>query len=184
MSVLLFKIDEKFKKVEYIMLIIAGFLVFISMFLIAFNIIARNLFNQPFAGTYEIVVNLFAALVSIGFSYVQGQKENIKVEIITDQLPEGFVKFIDIFGYLMGLFVIGVIAWQSGLHAWASFVHQDYSANSLLQLPTWPTKAFITLGTLMLSLRLLIDILIILFKVNLPVPKEVINIEKTDQNMI
>ncbi|MDT8860198.1 TRAP transporter small permease [Alkalihalobacillus sp. MEB130] len=165
MGKMLNAINRSFMKIELTFLIIGGFLVFFIMFLITINIFMRNVFGSPIVGVYEIVVQLFVALVALGFAYVQGQKGNITVEVVTDYLPQKFQKFFHLLGYVIGLFVIGIVAWQSGLQAWSSFVHQDYNANSLLKLPLWPSKAFITLGMLTLSLRLLLDILLCIFNV-------------------
>ncbi|MCL7748474.1 TRAP transporter small permease [Halalkalibacter alkaliphilus] len=156
-------INRSFMKLELTFLLIGGFLVFFIMFLITINIFMRNVFGAPIVGVYEMVVQCFVALVALGFSYVQGQKGNITVEVVTDYLPEKFQKFFHLLGYGVGLFVIGIIAWQSGLQAWSSFVNQDYNANSLLKLPLWPSKAFITLGMATLCIRLLLDIFVCLF---------------------
>jgi TRAP-type transport system small permease protein len=160
MKAVLLGIDKKYQKIEYLFVIVAGVLLFLTMFLLALNILTRSIFNQPIVGAYEIVVNLFAALVSLGFSYVQGQKGNIAVEVVTDLLPAGIQRVLVLAGYLIGLYVIGVIAWQSGLHTWSSFINKEFNSNSILQLPTWPINAIITWGMLTLFIRLIIDVLL------------------------
>lgn len=165
MNPLLQKIDEHYKKVEYGLLLVSGVLVFMIMILVTINVVMRTFFNHPVNGTYEIVVNLFIALVAVGFSYVQGQRGNIIVEIATDNLPKPFIRALDSLGCLIGVFVIGLIFWQSSLNAWSSFIHQDYQTNSILQLPLWPSKLFISIGMLLLFIRLCLDVFLILFNV-------------------
>jgi TRAP-type transport system small permease protein len=162
MNLLLKKFEEKFSKLEFILLMVAGVTVIFSMFLVTVDVIMRNLFNKPIAGVIEIMNIALIIIVSLGFSYVQGKKENIMIEIFTNKLPKFYRDLFDLLGFLIGLLVMSVITWKCGLNAFTSFVVQEHTMG-LIKIPLWPSKVLLTIGMGVLSIRLLLDSLLMLF---------------------
>ena len=164
----LLKLHNHFNKVEDFLTTISGILVFLTMFLIVVNIFIRTLFDKPIAGVYEIVSFVFAAIVSFCLAYVQGEKENISVDVAVAKAPRKFKKLLELFGTFIGLVSIAIIAWFSIDQAISAFVGKDYQANSLLKLPLWPAKAVVGFGMLFLFIRLILDVFLVIFDVNQP----------------
>ncbi|WP_066048446.1 TRAP transporter small permease [Robertmurraya korlensis] len=162
MNLLLEKIEEKFSKVEFFLLMIAGVTVIFAMFLVTVDVIMRNFFNKPIAGVIEIMNIALIIIVSLGFSYVQGKKENIIIEIFTNRLPRFYRNIFDLLGFLIGLLVMSVITWKCGSNVLTSFTVHEHTMG-LIKIPLWPSKALLAIGMAVLSIRLLLDSLLMIF---------------------
>ena len=114
---------------------------------------------------FEIVTMLLIVLIALGFAYVQGAKENIVIEILTDRFPKTIQNILVLAGYLVGLFIVSVLAWQGWLQAVTAFVGNQSASGSLI-IPLWPSKGLLALGLTMLAIRLLLDVLMQLFNLN------------------
>ncbi|MEW9053087.1 MAG: TRAP transporter small permease [Neobacillus sp.] len=161
MNLLLKKIEEKFSKIEFFLLMVSGITVIFSMLLITIDVIMRNVFNKPIAGVIEMMNIALIIIVALGFSYVQGKKENIMIEIATSKLPAIYKNLLDLTGYIIGFLVMAVIAWKSGVNAVSSFSAQEHTMG-LIKIPLWPSKVLLTIGIGVLSIRLLLDSLLML----------------------
>jgi TRAP-type transport system small permease protein len=161
MHSLLKKIEAIYSKIEFFFLMVSGSTVIFSMFLITVDVIMRNVFNNPIAGVIEILNISLIVIVALGFSYVQGKKENIVIEIATNKLPPFLKNLLDLVGFIIGLAVMAVITWKCGFNAILSYTAQEYTMG-LIKIPLWPSKLLLAIGMATLSLRLLLDSLIML----------------------
>lgn len=139
-------------------MIAGGVLAFLVMFIVVVDVFIRTVFHSPLTGVYELVIYLFIALVSFGFAYVQGQRGNIIVEVLTEKWPDRYKHLLDMIGCLAGFAFVAMLTWKSGEQAYISWINGEYQAQSLLKLPTWPAKAFVAFGMAVLSVRLLVDV--------------------------
>jgi TRAP-type C4-dicarboxylate transport system permease small subunit len=152
------RIHQQLQKLEFALMIAGGILAFLVMFIVVVDVFMRTVFNSPLTGVYELVIYLFIALVSFGFAYVQGQRGNIIVEVLTEKWPDPCKHLLDMIGCLAGFVFVAILTWKSGEQAYISFLNGEYQAQSLLQLPIWPAKAFVAVGMAVLSIRLLVDV--------------------------
>lgn len=159
------RFDHLLQKVEHFLMLVAGVLTFMVMFLVTVDIVMKNVINRPLSGVYEMVVYVFIALGSFGLAYVQGQKGNIIVEVATESCSERVKNMLDLLGCLIGLGVIAIIAFKTTQNTITSFVLGEYQSFTLLKLPVWPAKGFVALGMTLLSIRLLIDCLQLILKI-------------------
>jgi len=68
------------------------------------DVIARDVFHDPIAGSYEYISLLFVAVVILAVSFAQRRWEHLAMGVVFDQLrPGGYRRYILIF-----LLVIGV----------------------------------------------------------------------------
>lgn len=151
------RLENQFKKVEYFLLLFSGVTLFFIMLLVTIDVIMRNLFSSPLVGVFELVSMILIGVIVFGFSYVQGQKEHIIIEVATNSLPPFYKNLLDLSGYAIGLLVVSIITWQSGLNVVSSFVNNEYTMG-LLRIPLWPSKFVLALGMMTLTIRLLLDI--------------------------
>lgn len=151
------KLDKQFNRIEYFLLLTSGATVLFIMFLVTFDVIMRNIFSKPLVGVFEIVSLLLIGVISFGFSYVQGKKEHILVEIATNKLPKTYKNILDLIGYIIGLFVIAILTWHSIGFVQSAFITKEYTMG-LLRLPLWPSKLLLCIGLITLTIRLVIDV--------------------------
>jgi len=166
---LLKKLDTGLKKMEFFLICAAGALVFFMMFYVALDVFLRNVFNSPMTGVFEIVQMLVLAVVVLGFSYVQGQKANIVVEIATEKWPQRAKNWLYLLGYLVGWIGVVFIAWRTSLSAITAFV-EHHVTSGRMPLPTWPVRSVYAISMIALAVRLLLDILIGICTLNRTTP--------------
>lgn len=143
-------------RIEQAMMVIAGAIVMLMMILITIDVICRKL-SVSFPGIYETVQILTVAIVFLSIAYVQKTKGHIFIEIATTKFPLKVQRGLDFLGYVIGLFICGIITWQSILTAWESIAIFEYAAG-VIQIPIWPAKMIVAIGFLLMTTRLLFDI--------------------------
>lgn len=157
------KFEMMYQKFEYRLVLISGFMILFIMLLVTADVIGR-FFNKPLLAVYEIVIFMFIGLIVIGFSYVQGIKENIIIEIATESLPKLYRNILDLVGYIIGLIMVSLIFWRSVINTISSYSSKEISMG-LIIIPLWPIKGIVAFGMGVLAIRLVLDILIMLFNI-------------------
>lgn len=150
--------DKILRTVERSACYAAAGLVFIMIFPTTLDVILRYVFNSPLPDIFQLTEFMMVGLVYLGIAYVQSIKDHIKIEIVTAWLPKKIQESLNIFGFMIGLSIFSIITWQSARLAWEAWITQDYTMG-LVHFPLWPAKSILPLGTLLLCLRLIIDIL-------------------------
>lgn len=128
-------------------------LLFVPMTLIAmFEVIMRYLFNRPTIWAWDVNVQLFSLVVAFGAANTLAQGGHVAVDIIVCRFPPKARRLISL--CLLGFFVatVGIVAWQSGLFAWRSFIIRERTS-TLLAAPIYPAKISIFCGVALLWLQ-------------------------------
>jgi TRAP-type C4-dicarboxylate transport system permease small subunit len=147
---------------------ISSMIVFVMMFFITADVILRYLFSRPILGTYQLAEFMVIGVVFLSITYVQTLRGHIKIEVATSWLPQKGQIALDILGYLIGIALFSVIAWQSGKIAWTAWQIKDVSMG-MVKFPLWPAKALVPFGTGLLCLQLLFDLIRDLAKLLSPI---------------
>jgi TRAP-type C4-dicarboxylate transport system permease small subunit len=148
----------RFGRIVAMMNSLGGYVLFFMMFLITFDVFGRYLLSRPITGTLEITEFLMVFVVFLSISCVQQRKGHIRVQILTRLLSPKAEIAVDILAHLVALFFFLFIAWQSGNSALSSWEFRE-SSEGLLQIPIYPAKFAVALGSLLMGGQLLNDIL-------------------------
>ena len=139
--------------------LVAAVVIMFMVFLTAADITGRYVFNSPIMGAYEVVQVMLVAVVFLAIAHVQATKGHVKIEAFTSWMPERGRLALDIFGYMVALFIMAVITYNSGTSAWIAWVTKDYAMGAI-EIPYWPGKTILTFGASLLCLRLIGDIIV------------------------
>lgn len=137
---------------------IAGYLLFFMMLLITVDVTRRYLFNNPIAGTLEGTEFLMVFVVFCSMAYVQQQKQHIRVELVTSRLPRTMQALLAIATLIIAALFFCGIAWYSWIAAMSSLEYNEAS-EGLVQIPIYPPKFAIAIGSAIMVLQLLRDML-------------------------
>ncbi|MFQ5850539.1 MAG: TRAP transporter small permease subunit [Candidatus Binatia bacterium] len=148
----------RFGRAVALMNSLSGLVLFFMMFLITFDVAGRYLLSEPITGTLEITEFLMVFVIFLSISCVQQRKGHIRVQILTRRLPPKAEIAVDILAHLVALLFFLLIAWQSGASALSSWEFREAS-EGLLQIPIYPPKFAISLGSLLMGGQILSDIL-------------------------
>ena len=137
--------------------LISAVCVLILMVLVIADIFGRYLFNSPVPMTYEVGSFLMVFVVFLGLAYTQRMGAHIRVEFFTLRLSERARAMLDILASGLGLLLYLTIAYQSFNWALASWRVGDYVAG-LINIPRWPSQFMVPLGSALLCLQFLADV--------------------------
>ena len=133
-------------------------LIFLMSLLVFADVMGRYLFNHPIAGTTEIVKCTIIAIVFLGIAYTLNQKRHIRTTILLDRMPPIFRLILELIASLLCLSVFSILivfAWQA---AWEAFLVREFDGVQL-KVPVYPSRFIIVLGSGLLIIQSLSDIL-------------------------
>jgi len=137
---------------------ISGVFIIVMMILTTVDVILRDFFNSPIKGNYELQEMMLVGIAYLGMSYVQSQRQHISMDVLPEYLSRANKLVLQLLGDVIFLLVAVFITWQMGLQAWNAWVNNDYTWG-LIRFPFWPAKLIIALGTGLICLRLIADII-------------------------
>ncbi len=123
-----------------------------------FDASARRFFNSTIAGIIELneVLLVFAIFLAMGWTQII--HEHIQVEILYEKLSKKTQSILIIITGSIALLLIGALTYQSSLAAWESYITQDFQVGSI-KYPLWPGKAAVPIGSLILFLQLVREVI-------------------------
>ena len=136
---------------NYISLTIVVFM----MVLTVGEVICRYAFDYPIPGHHEMVELCVPALAFLGIAYLQRQGGHINIDVLLDNLNEKLRYLIECFFLLLGfsIFVLILIAtFKNSMQAYSM-----EEATETLQIPMWPFRISITVGSLALCFRFIVS---------------------------
>jgi TRAP-type transport system small permease protein len=148
-------------KIEKVLVYLSSMTLFLMMLLIVLDVFFRATFNSPIPGTLELTGEyLLVIIVYLSISYTQGKNGHVNVELIQHKFSNTTKKIIKVFSNLLTLFIfslLGLFNFQQGL---------DYFANGIKSVsvhsyPLAPALMIITIGLVVFSLRLIIEIVFV-----------------------
>lgn len=135
--------------------ILAGIGIVAITLIIISDVVARYLFAQPFALTFDLSGFLLAGAVFLGLGYTFHRKAHIKMELVTSHLPLRFQTWLRLVTYVIGLGFVGVLTSQGWAFALRSY-HEN--ARSFGDLPLYIPQLAMALGLSLLALAVLLTI--------------------------
>jgi len=140
-------------------------LIFVFMFLMVYEVIARYFFQSPTIWVHEMCGYLFAGYIALTGGWVLLKKGHVAVDIIYQYFPEKMKYTADLIVSLVALFMFVVLFWQGYKFAWHAFATNQHS-HTLFGPVLWPVKILLPLGSLFFILQIFADLGRIIFKIN------------------
>jgi len=150
--------DKIISFLEKVFIFISICILNIVMFLITIDVTLRYIINKPLVGVYEAVELSMIGLVFFGVAYLQSSNEHVNISIFVEQLNPSIRIYLSIFGKLIGLFAMTIIAISSSKATLVAFSNSEVTMG-IVNIPIWPAKAIIPLGIGVLVFRIIIDLL-------------------------
>ncbi len=128
-------------------MVLAACWAFILTFFIVADIVGRTVFNTPFYGVPEIVMNSIVMIVFLQAGYAIRSRAMLRADFIANRFPPVFGRIVLAIGYLLGaafFLMIFVGSWDAAINAW---VAGEYEGEGALRVPAWPTRFTILFGS-------------------------------------
>jgi TRAP-type transport system small permease protein len=147
-------------KLDQLFVYIASLALFIMMLLIFTNVITRYFFDKPIAGVIEFTGEyLMVFVVFLAMSFTQKEGGHVKVTILERMLPDKGKFILDLLVKILSVSIFLVLTYTSFL-LFTRHLNQDIRSISSVAYPLAPAVFVISLGSLVMSLRLILSLFI------------------------
>lgn len=133
-------------------------LLFIIMFLILIDVSSRYLANSPLPGTIDFTRVFMASVVFLGLSYTEELGAHIRATVFISRLPKKLYILMDVFAWVIGFLLFGVIAWQGWdilIESWRS---REYYPG-IIQVPIYPARFLVVIGSVLICIQFIFNII-------------------------
>ena len=113
---------------------LGGGLILLSAFLVAAEVVARNLGLGVRLYAFELTNYAFASAIAFGFSYALIERAHIRIDLLYQWLPLGLRAWLDAFALICLAAMAGGMAWQ-GWRVVAASLRLGARPNSTLDIP-------------------------------------------------
>jgi TRAP-type C4-dicarboxylate transport system permease small subunit len=158
--VILFKrlmqtLDHIIERTSYIALFFSGMLILIMSWLSTYGVGRRYLLHNPEPYSYELSTIFLVACVILAVAGVQVLRRQLRVDFVTNRFSQDVQDILsDILVPILALFYVVIITWQGWDAAWYSLKIGEISQSAWRE-PWWPTKMAVPVGSGLLCLVLL-----------------------------
>ena len=137
---------------------VAAIVLAFMMVLTVADVIGRYFFDRPIKGTWELVGLLLVCAGTWGLAYCQMEKGHISITIMEGFFSPRVRAATSALACLIGLGGFSFISWQTFLLAKKYFLLPRMDETDTLGLPFSPFILLLSIGTGMMALMLVIDV--------------------------
>ena len=133
-------------------------------FLVMANIVGRYVFDSPIDGTAEIVAASIVIIVFLQAGYAIRSRSMLKADFLVIHLPDKVQRALLAIGYLLGAaFFLMIITggWEESI---LSYVEGEYEGEGARQVPSWPARWTVLIGSGVAMINYLVMAYIDVFK--------------------
>ena len=148
--------DRLYFRLESLLNLIGGIVIFLLVLLATTNVLGRWLFSLPIDGYVDWVEQAMAFIAFLGIAYTKRLGGHIRMDIVISRLHGRLLWFAELISVVLMLLVTLVLIYGSYLHFWRAYDIGDSSLD--IHLPTWPAKLVVPVALTVLALRLLLQL--------------------------
>ena len=150
------KIDLLLLKLEKLLTLAGGVVIFLLVFLATTNVLGRWIFDLPISGYIDWVEQAMAFMAFLGIAYTQREGGHIRMDMLVGNIRGRPLWFTELLSTVLMLGVTLVLIYGSYLHFLRAFEIGDSSLD--INLPTWPAKLVVPVALSVLALRFMLQI--------------------------
>ncbi|MBT3204271.1 MAG: TRAP transporter small permease [Gammaproteobacteria bacterium] len=153
---MLSRIDRLVFKMESLLTLTGGIVIFLLVFLATANVLGRWIFSWPISGYIDWVEQAMAFFAFLGIAFTQREGGHIRMDMIVGHIHGRSLWVTELISTILMLFITLVLIYGSFLHFLRAFQIGDSSLD--INLPTWPAKLVVPFALTVLALRLVLQI--------------------------
>jgi TRAP-type C4-dicarboxylate transport system permease small subunit len=129
------------------------------MLIVVTDVFLRYAFDRPLTWSYDFIsLYLMAALFYFVLSVSHGSKSLVSIDMLYEKFSERGKICSVLFTNLSAIVLFMLVSYASAIRAYDEFTYDDV-IGGLIPWPTWISAAIVTAGTLLLVLRMAVEIL-------------------------
>ncbi len=136
----------------------SGWIVFIMMFCISYDVGMRYLFDMPTTWSFEISTYMMVLVVFLSAPWTLPARGHVNVDIFVRNLSTKKRAIVDILTSFMAAIYLAVFSWQAWrftYEAWEGGIR----STQYLAWPLWPMRMFLVIGGFFLFLEFVLVII-------------------------
>jgi TRAP-type mannitol/chloroaromatic compound transport system permease small subunit len=142
------RIDIISERVGYVV----SFLILPMTLISVIEVILRYVFNRPTIWAWDVNMMLLGGLTVMAGGYALLKEGHVAMDAFVSRMSPRGRAVTAVITSLLFFFGIGILAWQSGVAAWDSFLMRE-EVNSVWRPPLYPLKMLWPIGVLLLLLQ-------------------------------
>jgi len=136
---------------------VAGVLLLLLAFGTVGSSVSRYLTGASIPDFETMAAMALVGVVFLPMAFAQSTRSNVEVTIFSDGLSAQWRRRLTLFGFLIGILAVGLLAYAMGLGAKRAYVTGDIVLG-VMRLDTWPARTAAVVGLVALTLRLVLDL--------------------------
>lgn len=150
---------------------VQGVVIFLMMVLILVDVISRYILNDPLSIAEEYGGYLLASVTCIGLAYAWQQRSHVRVEFLIKILPAKLRHPLRLLTLFVALIFTGAMAYAAYELVQFSFLFGARSGSWLRTPVAWP-QITIIIGSVLIFLQILVDLIMKLTRFGVPEEEE------------
>ena len=131
---------------------VVAYLVLPGIFILAWEVVSRYVFNNPTMWAHGTSQRIFATYYILAGAYVLRHNQHVSVDIVYNHLALRQRAILSIFGSLFFFTFCGVLLWKGVDFAWTS-LSQLEPDETPWRAPLYPFKMMVPIGALLILLQ-------------------------------
>lgn len=145
--------------IENTAMLVAAISLMLLVFVQAYNVVMRYLFKSSLAWTYPFITNyLLVILFFFALSWTFREGGHIKLDVLSQHFNKRVANLVDIITDMLAFLLFMAIAYLGSVRSLDVFLSYDISPDSL-QWPVWTAYIIVPIGSAIICIRLVHDIL-------------------------
>jgi TRAP-type C4-dicarboxylate transport system permease small subunit len=150
-------LEKAIKKTSSLLNNIGVALLFVMMTLGAADVVGRYFFKRSIVGSLELSSVMQGMMIFLGWGYTQMVRGNVNVDFVLNYFPPRVQAITNLATSFLSLVFFSLMAWQAVVIA--KVYHEAGRLIFTINLPIAPFQLFVSLGAIMLSLSLIMDMI-------------------------
>lgn len=155
-SSVLSRVDVLLYKLESMLTLLGGGVIFLLVFLATANVLGRWFLSLPITGYIDWVEQSMAFFAFLGLAYTQRDGGHIRMDMLVGHIHGRLLWAIEFISTLLMFGITLVLIYGSYLHFLRAYQLGDSSLD--IDLPTWPAKLVVPFALSVLALRLMLQL--------------------------
>ncbi len=149
-------VDRILFKLETLLNLLGGIVIFLLVFLATTNVLGRWIFNLPISGYIDWVEQSMAFMAFLGIAYTQRLGGHIRMDMLVGHLHGRGLWLVELTSSVLMFITTLALIYGSYIHFLRAYTIGDSSLD--IDLPIWPAKLIVPVALTILALRLLVQI--------------------------
>ncbi len=153
--------------IENALSLVSASLILFAMLLVSAEVISRKFLNAPIHGQLELGELLMPPIIFLAIAYTQSTGGHVRMTIVIDRLAPTWRHVAEIVVKLLAIAVYAVLCYYSAKFAYRTWLFDDVTM-SPPYFVIWPSAIMVPIGLFLVTLRVYLEVLHLLFPKLLP----------------